>query len=61
MFLAFLLLLVQAMSYLIPPFQSPDEFNHLKRAYLLSKGDIFLKSKDHPTGGNSDPGLLDYR
>ncbi len=60
MFLAFLLLLVQAMSYLIPPFQSPDEFNHLKRAYLLSKGDIFLKSKDNLTGGNIDSGLLDY-
>ena len=35
-------------SNLIPPFQSPDEFEHIKRAYLLSTGDIvhILNSDD---------------
>ena len=58
--LFFLFLLVQSISYLIAPFQSPDEFNHLKRAYLLSKGEVFLSSKNNHTGGNIDTGLLDY-
>lgn len=31
------------LSVLIPPFQSPDEFNHVKRAYLLFKGYILLE------------------
>lgn len=52
-------LVFQAM---IPPFQSPDEFSHLKRAYLLAKGRIFLS---HPpeqqyAGGDIDNGLLAY-
>jgi uncharacterized membrane protein len=47
-------------SLLIPPLQSPDEPNHLKRAYLLSKGEIFLDSKDGITGGMIDEGLIDF-
>jgi|GEM_PF-900597 uncharacterized membrane protein/Tfp pilus assembly protein PilF len=58
--LASLFLIVLSISYLIPPFQSPDEFNHLKRAYLLSQGDVFLHNKDNVTGGYIDSGLLDY-
>ena len=58
--LVFFLLLVLAVSCLIPPFQSPDEFNHLKRAYLLSKGEIILKSTNNITGGEIDTGLLNY-
>jgi uncharacterized membrane protein len=42
-------------SALIPPFQSPDEFDHIKRAYLLSKGTII---SDTPEGKNSG-GLID--
>jgi uncharacterized membrane protein len=59
-FAAFLLILVQTISLLIPPFQSPDEPAHLKRAYLMSKGRVFLGSKDGTTGGYIDTGLLDY-
>ena len=59
-FLASLFLIVLCISYLIPPFQSPDEFNHLKRAYLLSKGDVFLHNKGHVVGGYIDNGLLNY-
>jgi hypothetical protein len=58
--LVFLLLLVNSLSCLIPPFQSPDEFNHLKRAYLLSKGEVVLGSANGLTGGRIDTGLLDY-
>ena len=32
------------LSWLIPPMQSPDEINHIKRAYLISKGRPFLKT-----------------
>lgn len=50
-----------SISATVPPFQSPDEFDHIKRAYLLSKGVIVL---DTPSGGNSggqiDTGLLAY-
>ena len=45
------------LSFLVPPFQSPDEFNHFKRAYLLGEGEIILKKfislqiciLEHPT------------
>ena len=44
-------------SVLIPPFQSPDEIAHINRAYLLSKGEILLKSAfNHPI----DSGLGAY-
>jgi uncharacterized membrane protein len=49
------------LSVLIPPLKSPDEPDHIERAYLLSKGVWVL---DHPdgksSGGNIDTGLLDY-
>lgn len=46
---------------LIPPLQSPDERDHLKRAYFLSQGQIFLKAQPHKlSGGLLDTGLLDY-
>jgi uncharacterized membrane protein len=31
-------------SWLIPPMQSPDEDSHIKRAYLISQGELLLKS-----------------
>ncbi|MBL6791339.1 MAG: DUF2142 domain-containing protein [Methylophilaceae bacterium] len=43
-----------------PPFQTPDEFNHFKRAYLLSEGEVFFNTKDLKTGGNIDSGLLAF-
>ena len=39
----FAFLTASALSYLIPPMQSPDEMSHVERAYLLSKGHIFLQ------------------
>ena len=48
-------------SNLIPPFQSPDEFEHIKRAYLLSTGDIVLKTSGaESSGGQINVGLLSY-
>ena len=48
-------------SALIPPFQSPDEFEHIKRAYLLTTGDIVLKTQGaESSGGQINTGLLDY-
>jgi uncharacterized membrane protein len=58
--LAALFLLVTAVSRLIPPFQSPDEFYHLQRAYLLAHGKVILGQSSGMTGGRFDTGLLDY-
>lgn len=50
-----------AMAKLIPSMQSPDEFDHVKRAYLLSKGAFTLQaSEDKGSGGMVDTGLLSY-
>ncbi|WP_413719774.1 DUF2142 domain-containing protein [Silicimonas sp. MF1-12-2] len=44
-----------------PPFQSPDENDHLERAYLLSKGQLLLESPEGSnSGGAIDTGLLQY-
>ncbi len=49
------------LSAIIPPFQSPDEFDHVKRAYFLTRGQVIL---DTPTGKSSggmmDTGLAAY-
>jgi uncharacterized membrane protein len=48
-------------SAIIPPFQSPDEFHHLQRAYLLSKGEIAMETPEgESTGGRIDTGLNTY-
>jgi len=48
-------------SQLIPPFQSPDEFAHIQRAYLLSKGQTLLESPPgQASGGYIDAGLIAY-
>ena len=48
-----------AISTLIPPFQSPDEDVHVKRAYLLGHGQVWLSTPaNSPTGGLIDQGLL---
>ena len=52
-----LFLLVRLFGILTPPFQSPDEFNHLKRAYLLSKAMFVIDSRGTHTGGEIDEGL----
>lgn len=46
---------------IIPAFQAPDEFQHVERQYMLSKGQILLHSKGHaPSGGRVDNGLLEF-
>lgn len=48
-------------SSLIPPFQSPDEHAHLKRAYLLSKGRLVMETPSgESTGGYFDTSLSSY-
>jgi uncharacterized membrane protein len=48
-------------SSIIPPLQSPDEYVHLSRAYLFSKGKIILDAPpDSNSGGLIDDGLLEY-
>lgn len=56
-----LLLIGIFFSSLIPPFQSPDEQDHLKRAYFLSKGRIAMQTPEgQSTGGMIDTGLINY-
>lgn len=48
-------------SAMIPPMQSPDEIDHIKRAYLLSKGQFILDTPaGYSSGGDVDSGLLQY-
>jgi len=61
--IAFLILMILAarlISLLTPPFQSQDEFNHVKRAYLLSRGAVFITERTIDTGAGIDEGLLAY-
>lgn len=46
---------------LVPSFQAPDEYDHTKRAYMLSQGQLLLHSVDgSPSGGEVDSGLVAY-
>jgi uncharacterized membrane protein len=48
-------------SAVIPPFQSPDEFDHVKRAYLLTRGTFILHALEGgKPGGMIDSGLSSY-
>ncbi len=48
-------------SAIVPPFQSPDEFEHIKRAYLFGHGEIVLRAfEGRSNGGAIDSGLLRY-
>src|SRR5688572_14069951 len=62
LFILFMLFLLGSFfSSLIPPFQSPDEQDHLKRAYFLSKGRIAMVTPSgQSTGGLIDTGLHSY-
>ena len=53
----FILLPVEVLQ---PPFQSPDEVNHIRRAYLLGNGEIILGEENGSTGGYIDVGLESY-
>lgn len=56
-----LLLLSMAVSAILPPFMSPDENDHVKRAYFLTDGRIVLSSPENSnSGGMVDTGLLAY-
>lgn len=53
--------IVSLFSSIIPPLQSPDESNHITRAYLLSKGSIILDAPaGNDSGGMIDSGLVSY-
>jgi uncharacterized membrane protein len=49
------------LSVIIPPLKSPDEHDHLERAYLLGKGVIIAERPEgKASGGNIDTGLSAY-
>ena len=56
-----LLIIFLVLICLTPPLQSPDEFDHVKRAYALGNGTIFFKAQgDQSSGAMIDDGLLEY-
>ncbi|QHC35291.1 DUF2142 domain-containing protein [Komagataeibacter xylinus] len=49
------------LAVIVPPLESPDEIDHIKRAYLLSQGKIMLSSPPGMlSGGMIDSGLEQY-
>lgn len=59
--IAFLLIIFVALISITPPMQSPDEFDHIKRAYALGEGTIFFKPQGNQSSGAMiDDGLLKY-
>jgi uncharacterized membrane protein len=60
-FVLFLIPICFFLSIFIPPLKSPDEHDHIKRAYLLSKGVLVLDHQQgKSSGGKIDTGLLKY-
>lgn len=56
-----LLMIVAVVATLTPPFQVPDEYNHVARAEMLGRGQLFLNSNDgQPSGGMVDTALFEY-
>ena len=60
LFIVSLFILARIVGSLTPPFQSLDEFNHIKRAYLLSHGVVTLGGRAGRAGADIDEGLLGY-
>ncbi len=62
-FLVAILLLTASvvLAVIIPPFQSPDENDHIKRAFLLSRGVLIVETPHGmSSGGLIDSGLLTF-
>lgn len=45
---------------IIPPFQSPDEDSHFKKAYVVSKGQLFLTSQNGTVGYEIPTDMIAY-
>ena len=45
---------------IIPPFQSPDEDSHFKKAYVVSKGQFFPTSRDGVVGYEIPADMIEY-
>lgn len=45
---------------IIPPFQSPDEDSHFKRAYVISKGHLFPSSRNGVVGYELPTDMIKY-
>lgn len=60
-FVLFLFACSAWLSTITPPFQSPDEFEHITRAYLLGRGEFVLAAPNgQSSGGDIDRGLYQY-
>ena len=60
LFVLLLFIVVRSISELIPPFQSPDEVNHIQRAYTLAEGNWLPMREGDAAGGMVDTALLKY-
>ncbi|EKO38200.1 MAG: putative membrane protein (DUF2142) [Solidesulfovibrio magneticus str. Maddingley MBC34] len=60
-FFVIMLLVLSVVSTVVPPFQSPDEFAHVARAFSVSQGQMVLHAPDaSASGGMVDAGLCEY-
>ena len=46
--------------YIIPPFQSPDEDSHFKKAYSIANGNLYAKSENKTIGLEIPEAMNDY-
>lgn len=46
--------------FLVAPFQTPDEDSHFKKAYVMSKGEIFATNKDGVYGFDLPVNMISY-
>lgn len=61
LFILFLFATSAWLSTITPPFQSPDEFEHITRAYLLGRGEFVLDAPfGKSSGGEIDSGLNEF-
>lgn len=62
--LVYFVMAVCIQALIIPPLQSPDETDHIKRAWFLAHGQVLLDPPGNPSesgsGGQVDTGLLEY-
>jgi len=57
LFLIFAIAVGGLLIFINPPFETPDEGSHFKRAYQISEGKILAEKKDWDSGGNIPKGL----
>ena len=59
-FLILALIIGSLFVFIVPPFQSPDEDSHFKKAYLVAKGDLYPSDNGSAIGNEVPDVLVSY-